>query len=70
MVEGRIPEPDKPDIEALEKIGDNEIIGFGSGSKSPQRDIFFHITIQDSVSVDRYLYKAFPIISNSLSRAN
>lgn len=59
MLEGRIPKPDKPDIEALESVGENEIIGFGSGSKSPQRDVFIHISVNDSIHVESYSLTSF-----------
>jgi len=41
----RIPKPEKPDFEALEMISENEILGFGSGSLSPQRDSMVRIEI-------------------------
>lgn len=48
----RIPKPEKPDFEALEMIGQNEIVVFGSSSKSPQRAIFIRILLKDSVHVE------------------
>lgn len=44
--DGVIPKPDKPDFESLEAVGEgeaSELILFGSGAKSPQRDIFIRI---------------------------
>lgn len=39
LQENTIPKIDKPDFEAMEMISENEILIFGSGSKSPERDI-------------------------------
>ena len=52
---GRIPKNIKPDFEALEMISENEIIVFGSGSKSPERDVFLKLSISNNtVSVENY----------------
>lgn len=51
MENDRISKRDKPDFEALEMISRNEIISFGSGSKTPERENFIRITIQDTVKV-------------------
>ncbi|WP_052958661.1 DUF6929 family protein [Maribacter thermophilus] len=51
---GRIPKTDKPDFESLEMIGTNELVAFGSGSKSPQRDVFLHIFLEDSLRIKTY----------------
>ena len=55
----RIAKKDKPDFEALEMVSENEMIGFGSGSKSPERDEFVKIVIHDTVSVKKYKLTAF-----------
>ena len=55
----RIAKKDKPDFEALEMVSENEMIGFGSGSKSPERDEFVSIVMQDPVDVKKYKLTAF-----------
>jgi hypothetical protein len=50
----RIIKSEKPDFEAIELIEKNEIVVFGSGSKSPQRDVFMRILLKDSLIVERY----------------
>ena len=50
----RISKPEKPDFETLELINDDEIIIFGSGSKSPERDLFLRVLLKDSMVVERY----------------
>lgn len=61
----------KPDFEAMEMISENEIIVFGSGSKSPERDKFLIITLGDSITVKEYNITSFyenlkklPILDN------
>lgn len=49
-----IPKKFKPDFEAMEMISENEIIVFGSGSLSPERDVFLMITLGDSIAVKEY----------------
>lgn len=46
LKDNRIRKAIKPDFETLELIEDKEIIIFGSGSKSPQRDIFIQILLE------------------------
>lgn len=41
-----IPKKLKPDFEALELIRDNELVIFGSGSKSPQRDLLVRVFLK------------------------
>ncbi len=55
----RLDKVKKPDFEALETINENEILAFGSGAKSPQRDIFLHISLEDSTSVKTYQITEF-----------
>lgn len=56
---GRIPKKDKHDLESLEMISENEMISFGSGSKSPERDEFIRIMIDRKVSLKKYKLTAF-----------
>lgn len=70
--EERIIKSKKPDFEALEMINTNEMVVFGSGSKSPERNIFMRILLKDSVVIEKYdisdLYtnlKALPIFKDS-----
>lgn len=51
-----IPKIDKPDFEAMEMISDTEILVFGSGSKSPERDVCVLVEIGKEVT-----YKAYDI---------
>lgn len=50
----RIEKSIKPDFEALELIGKNEIVIFGSGSKSPERNIFIRILLKDSLVIEKF----------------
>ena len=50
----RIIKSKKPDFEAMEMIGQNEIVIFGSGSKAPQRNIFIRILLKDSMIIEKY----------------
>ncbi len=43
-VKGKIPKPVKPDLEAM-ALFRNELLLFGSGSKSPQRDVLVRVNI-------------------------
>lgn len=68
----RIIKSEKPDFEALEMIGNNEIVVFGSGSKSPVRNIFLLILLNDSPIIERYdisgfygILKSLPIFADS-----
>lgn len=55
----RIAKSKKPDFEALEIISENEMVIFGSGSKSPERDVFINIFIEDSVKVEYFQITQF-----------
>ena len=55
----RLDKAKKPDFEALETINGNEILAFGSGAKSPERDIFLHISLEDSTSFKTYQITEF-----------
>lgn len=68
----RITKSEKPDFEALEMIGTNEMVVFGSGSKSPQRDIFIRIVLEEPMVIEKYditdLYdklRNLPVFSDS-----
>lgn len=58
-LEDRISKTEKPDFEALELIHDRELVLFGSGSKSPQRDVFFRILLEDKMLIERYVLTDF-----------
>ncbi len=49
-----IPKSRKPDFEAFEVVGENVMIGLGSGSKSPERDRAIVITLGNPISITRY----------------
>lgn len=49
-----IPKIDKPDFEAMERISDTEILVFGSGSKSPERDVCILIEIGEEMTYKQY----------------
>lgn len=44
----------KPDFEAFELINEKELIIFGSGSKSPERDCFIRVFLGEKVAVKPY----------------
>ncbi len=52
--DGRIVKSKKPDFEALELIGENELVVFGSGSKSPERDVFMRILLGENLITAAY----------------
>lgn len=52
--EERIIKSEKPDFETLELISENELVVFGSGSKSPQRNIFIRVLFQDTIVIEKY----------------
>ena len=41
-----IPKFHKPDFEAMEMVSDTQILIFGSGSKSPERDVCVFVDIE------------------------
>ncbi|MGS2763273.1 DUF6929 family protein [Sinomicrobium sp. M5D2P9] len=53
-----IPKPDKPDFEAMEIIN-NKLYLFGSGSKSPQRDIMIQVNVENRNRVSTFSLKSF-----------
>ena len=50
----KFSKPEKPDFETLELINDDELVIFGSGSKSPQRDILIRILLTNPLSIEKY----------------
>jgi hypothetical protein len=52
--DGRVAKKLKLDFEAMEKISDKEIIIFGSGSKSPTRDIMILVKLEDSIRFENF----------------
>jgi hypothetical protein len=50
----RILKSEKPDFEGMELIDENEIVVFGSGSKSPQRNIFLRILLEEPLRIEKY----------------
>ncbi|KEO74919.1 hypothetical protein EL17_04380 [Anditalea andensis] len=60
--DGEIAKSIKPDFEALELVKgkvDDEVLIFGSGSKSPQRDIFIHVTLAEQPVIKTYNLVSF-----------
>ena len=52
-----IPKIDKPDFEAMEMISDTELLIFGSGSKSPERDVCIWLDLSE----EALIYQRFDI---------
>lgn len=50
----RIAKSEKPDFEAMEMIGEKELLVFGSGSLSPQRDVLIRILLEEPPTVEKY----------------
>jgi hypothetical protein len=59
VVNNRIEKPKKPDFEALDMINDSELVVFGSGSKSPQRDVFMRVLFGAAVEIEQYTVTDF-----------
>ena len=59
FLDERIIKAEKPDFEAMEMVAENELVIFGSGSKSPERDVFIHIHLGDSITVEKYDISSF-----------
>lgn len=49
-----IPKIDKPDFEAMEMVSATEILVFGSGSKSPERDVCVLVQIGKELTYKKY----------------
>lgn len=56
---GRIEKALKPDFEAMEKVMNDTFIILGSGSRSPERDVFLFISLRDSFHIQAYDVKEF-----------
>ena len=54
-----IPKINKPDFEAMEMISDTEILVFGSGSKSPERDICVLVELGGHIRYQEYNISSF-----------
>ena len=52
--DGRISKKLKPDFEGLERISETEMVAIGSGSKSPERDIFLRVFLSDTIQATTY----------------
>ena len=50
----RIIKSEKADFETLELIGDKELVIFGSGGKSPQRDVFVQVFLNEEMRVEKH----------------
>lgn len=62
----RIKKKRKMDFETLEVISEKELVIFGSGSKSPQRDMFFRVLLDKNIIVEKYSISDFyDLIRNS-----
>ncbi len=55
----RIIKLEKADFETLELIGKNELVIFGSGGKSPQRDVFVQVFLNEQITVEKYDLTSF-----------
>ena len=55
----RIKKKKKMDFETLEIISDKELVIFGSGSKSPQRDVFFRVILEETPIIEKYSISTF-----------
>lgn len=55
----RIKKKKKADFETLEMISENELIAFGSGSKSPQRDVFVRVFLSEPTKTEKYSISDF-----------
>lgn len=59
MQGNRIPKIDKPDFEAMEMISGTEILIFGSGSKSPERDVCVLVEIGETITHKKFDVSSF-----------
>ena len=55
----RLIKSEKADFETLELIGKNELVIFGSGGKSPQRDVFVQVFLNQEITVEKYDITSF-----------
>ena len=54
-----IPKSHKPDFEAFDVVGENKMIGLGSGSKSPERDRAIVIALDNPIVIKSYPLTGF-----------
>lgn len=54
-----IPKFYKPDFEAMEMISETEILVFGSGSKSPERDVCVLVEMDEEITYQHYDISSF-----------
>jgi len=62
FIDGEIIKSLKPDFEAMELISGesyDELLIFGSGSKSPLRDVFIHVTLSEEPVITSYSLLTF-----------
>ncbi|MCF8460036.1 MAG: hypothetical protein K9G46_04880 [Flavobacteriales bacterium] len=59
METGRIPKSEKPDLEAMELVNGEELVIFGSGSKSPERDVFIRVKVNEPPRTETYYISEF-----------
>lgn len=59
MIGSTIPKIGKADFEAMEMVSDDELLIFGSGSKSPERDVCIFVEIGEEVKHEEYPISQF-----------
>lgn len=62
IIDSILPKASKPDFEAMTTIqndGEVELLIFGSGSKSPERDVIARVRLKDSIQTNVYDATAF-----------
>ncbi|MBI2272014.1 MAG: hypothetical protein HYU69_16870 [Bacteroidetes bacterium] len=62
LKDGKIPKPLKPDFEAMTYVGSGnkqELFIFGSGSKSPQRDVLVRVSVNNPANYKTYSLETF-----------
>lgn len=59
LLENRISKIEKADFEAMEMVSENELLIFGSGSKSPQRDVCVWIELGKEIIHQEYDISVF-----------
>lgn len=62
FIQGEIQKNIKPDFEAMELVhlpGGSELVIFGSGSKSPERDIFLRVLLKGEPEVESHRLDSF-----------
>lgn len=62
LKDGKIPKPLKPDFEAMTSVGSGikqEMLIFGSGSKSPQRDVLVRVNVNNLTNYKTHSLEKF-----------